>query len=221
MLPASAKAQLAREDMEVAAQMGDQTAAQRYYKALTGKTGPLLGLQDDPIRQRVARQLAAWRKDATAQHEPPMPPEMDPMTGQPMPAADPVAQQAAQIFAPNPTDELPFVAPMRLQELADAMASRTFLQADPRFQQALAAEYERMRAAAGIQTMAEQQAAQQQQAQMQQQMQLEQIETKNAQQAAKIAYAENEGGPAGQAAAIGAVVDQQMRQAPDPNMVPQ
>ena len=212
--------------MEVAAQMGDQTAAQRYYRALTGKTGPLLGLQDDPIRQRVARQLATWRKQATEQHEPApqpdpmMPPQVDEM-GQPVPPPDPVLQQAAQIFAPNPTDELPFVAPMRLQELADAMASRTFLQADPRYQQALAAEYERMRAAAGIQTMAEQQAAQQQQAQMQQQMQLEQIETKNAQQAAKIAYAESEGGPAGQASAISAAVDQQMRQAPDPNQVPQ
>jgi hypothetical protein len=59
-------------------------------------------------------------------------------------------------------------------------------------------EYERMRQAAGIQTLAEQQQAAQMQQQMQQQMQIEQIESKNAEQAAKTAYAESEGGPAAQ-----------------------
>lgn len=219
MLPASAKAALAREEMQIAAQMGDQGAQRRYYQALTGKTTPLLGLQDDPIRVRITRQLAQWRDGAKAQHPPaPMEPVgMDPMTGQPIPAPDPVAQQAMQVFAPNPTDELPWVAPLRVQELADAMASRSFLQADPRYQQALYQEYERMRAAAGILTLAEQQQMQAQQAQMQQQMALEQIETKNAEQAAKTAYAEQQGGPAAQRMAIGDAVETQMRGGMNPN----
>jgi len=218
MLPASAKASLAREEMQIAAQMGDQSAARRYYNALTGKTTPLLGLQDDPIRTRMLRQLAAWRDGAKAQHEPPPqePGGFDEM-GQPIPAPDPVAQQAMQVFAPNPTDELPWVAPLRVQELADAMASRAFLQADPRYQQALTAEYERMRQAAGIMTLAEQQQMQQQQQAQQQQMQLEQIETKNAEQAAKTAYAEKEGGPAAQRMAIGNAVEQGMRGQMNPN----
>lgn len=212
MMPKSAKAMLAQQDLEIAMKLGDQTAVQRYYRALTGGTTPLLGLQDDPIRQRIVRQLAAWRDGAKAQHAPaPMEPAgIDPMTGQPIPAPDPVAQEAAAIFAPNPTDELPFVAPVRLTELADAMASRAFLQADPRYQQALAAEYERMRAAAGVQTLAEQQQAQAQQAAQQQQMQLEQIQTKNAEQAAKTAYAETNGGPAAQRIALQNAVSEQM-----------
>ena len=219
MMPASAKAGLAREEMQIAAQMGDQTAVRRYYHALTGKTAPVLGLQDDPIRTRIARQLAAWRQGAKQQH-PPAPTEpagVDPMTGQPIPAPDPVAQQAMQAFAPNPTDELPWVAPLRLQELADAMAERAFLQADPRYQQALAAEYERMRAAAGVMTLAEQQQRQAQQAAQQQQMQIEQLQTKNAEQAAKTAYAEKEGGPAAQRMAVSDAVESQMRGGMDPS----
>lgn len=225
MMPKSAKAALAQQDLEVAMKLGDQTAVQRYYRALTGGTTPLLGLQDDPIRQRIARQLAQWRDGAKAQQPPapePDPMNVDPMTGQPMPAPDPVAQQAAAIFAPNPTDELPTVAPVRLQELADAMAARAFLQADPRYQQALAAEYERMRAAAGVMTLAEQQQMQQQQAQQQQQMQLEQIQTKNAEQAAKTAYAERTGGPAAQRMAVQDAVQQQIPAAgeePNPEMM--
>jgi len=229
MTPKSAKTMLAREDLQVAMQMGDQSAVQRYYRAIMGGTSPLLGLQDDPIRQRIARQVALWRQESKAQHPPPPPPPPmmpDPMTGQPVPSGpampDPVAQAAAQLFAPNPTDELPYVAPLRVQELADAMASRAFQQADPRYQQALYAEYERMRRAAGIQTLAEQQQGQQQQQQqqqaMQQAMQLEQIAAKNATVAAKTAYAESQGGPAAQRMAMQTAVEQQMRAGP-PNPV--
>lgn len=211
MMPKSAKAMLAQQDLEVAMQIGDQTAVQRYYRALTGGTTPLLGLQDDPIRQRMARQLAAWRDGAKAQHEPAQPPMLDEM-GQPVQTPDPVLQQAASIFAPNPTDELPTVAPVRLQDLADAMASRAFAQADGRYQQALAQEYERMRAAAGVMTLAEQQQMQQQQAMQQQAMQVELMQTKNAEQAAKTAYAEREGGPAAQRMALQSAVDEQIPQ---------
>lgn len=222
MMPASAKALMAREDLDLAAKMGDQTAMTRYYKALTGKTTPLLGLQDDPYRTRVQRQVALWREAAKQQHEPPPqePAGVDPNTGQPIPAPDPVAQQAMQLFQPNPTDELPFVAPMRLAELGDALASKGFLEADARFQQALYQEYERMRQAAGVMTRAEQMQQQQAQAQQQQQMQLEQIQTKNADQAAKVAYAESSGGPAAQRMAISDAVETQMRGAPAPELSP-
>lgn len=216
MLPRSSKAEMAEKELGLALQMGDQTAAQRYFRSITGGTSPLLGLQDDPIRQRIARQLASWRQGAKAQHaEPPSPEVMgvDAM-GQPQltAAPDPVAMEAAQVFAPNPTDDLPHVAPVRLAELADAMASRAFLQADPRYQQALTAEYERMRQAAGVMTRAEQMQMQAQQAAQQQQMQIEQLQTKNADQAAKTAYAENEGGPAAQRMAMQNAVEQQMPQ---------
>ena len=215
MMPKSAKAMLAQQDLEVAMKLGDQTAVQRYYRALTGGTTPLLGLQDDPIRQRIARQLAQWRDGAKAQHPPAPAPGMvgvDPTTGEPImqPAPDPVAIAAAQVFAPNPTDALPFVAPVRLTELADALASRAFLQADPRYQQALYQEYERMRAAAGVLTLAEQQQQQAQQAQQQQAMQMELIQTKNAEQAAKTAYAERSGGPAAQRLALQSAVQAQL-----------
>ncbi len=214
MMARSVKTGLAREELQMAMQTGDTLGVQRYQRAITGNTTPLLGLQDDPHRARIARQTGAWKDAATQQHE--AAPPADPMNvdamGQPLPAPDPVAQQAAQIFAPNPTDELPHVAPIRFAELADVLASRTFLQADPRYQQAAFAEYERMRAAAGVMTRAEQAAQQQQQAQQQQAMQMEQIQSKNAEQAAKTAYAENEGGPAAQRMAMQNAVNEQMPQ---------
>jgi hypothetical protein len=210
MMTKGNKAEMAEKELGLAVQMGDQTAAMRYFRTITGGTAPLLGLQDDPIRQRIARQLAQWKEGAKAQHEPPPPPPapevvgVDPM-GQPImapPPPDPVLVEAQQAFAPNPTDELPHVAPVRFSELADTMASRAFLQADPRYQQALQMEYERMRQAAGVMTRAEQMQQQAQQAAQQQAMQIEQIQSKNAQQAASTAYAEKEGGPAAQRMAM-------------------
>jgi hypothetical protein len=169
MLPRSAKAALAREELQLAQATGDQFGAARYYKSVIGNTTPLVGLQDDPHRARIARQLRAWREAAFTKHPEPEPPQMDPTTGQPMPAPDPVAQQAAQIFAPNPADVVPAVAQIRFMELVDAVSGRSFNAADPRYQQALVAEFERMRQAAGVQTLQEQQAAQQAAAQSAQQ----------------------------------------------------
>jgi hypothetical protein len=215
MMARSVKTGLAREELQLAMQTGDQLGVQRYQRAITGNTTPLLGLQDDPHRARIARQVGAWKDAAQQQHEPAPPADpmnVDPTTGQPIPTPDPVAQQAAALFQPNPTDELPHVAPLRFAEIADVMASRSFTQADPRYQQALFAEYERMRQAAGVQTRAEQAQAQQQQQQQQQAMQMEQIQSKNADQAAKTAYAENEGGPAAQRMAMQNAVSEQMPQ---------
>lgn len=187
MLPRSAKSQLAQEELQLALQLGDTLAVQRYYRHLTGGTTPLLGLQDDPVRTRIQRQLAQWRQQAPLPYPPPPPAPEAPAgpsmgmvmgpDGQPMPAPapeapeapDPVAQQAAAIFAPNPTDELPSAAPVRLYSLTEALASSAFQGADPRYQQALVAEFQRMKAAAGVMTVQEQQQMQAQQAQQQQQ----------------------------------------------------
>lgn len=219
MMPKSTKMALAREDLELAAKLGDQTAITRYYKAITGGTTPVLGLQDDPVRERVARQIASWKLVAKRQHAPaPAPMGMDPRMGQPMAAPDPVALEAAQIFAPNPTDDLPAVAPIRLQELTEAVASKAFAEADPRVQQPLVQEWARMKQAAGVMTLAEQQQMQaeqqQQQMQMAQQLQTERLQQMNADQAAKTAYAEKEGGPAAQRMAISDAVEQ-MRGQPE------
>jgi hypothetical protein len=221
MMPRSAKTAMAREELQLAMQTGDQLGALRYQKQITGNTTPLLGAQDDPHRARITRQIALWKDAAKQQQEPPPPQEppqvvgTDPMTGAPImapPPPDPVAQQAAQIFAPNPTDELPMVAPIRFAELSDAVASRAFMTADPRYQQAIAQEYERMRQAAGVMTRAEQEQQQMQQQQMQQAMQMEQLQSKNTQQAAQTAYAEKEGGPAASRMAMQNAVNEQLSQ---------
>lgn len=203
MMPKSAKTALAREELQLAMTTGDQMGALRYQRSITGNTGPLLGLQDDPHRARIARQLLAWRDGAKGQHpEPPPPmPGMDPMTGAPMmqPAPDPVQAEAAKVFAPNPTDELPMVAPIRFAELSDALAERGFLTADPRYQQALVQEYERMRQAAGIQTRMEQMQMQAQQQAQAQQQQMQQ-ETHKQQSKAQAKPAPTQGAPDGVAA---------------------
>ncbi len=224
MMPKSAKTAMAREELQMAMQTGDQMGALRYQRSITGNTGPLLGLQDDPHRARIARQLLAWREGAKAQHPdaPPPIPQQQPVPGpdgMPIgmqtvmaPAPDPVADEAMRVFAPNPTDELPMVAPIRFAELSDALAERAFLTADPRYQQALVQEYERMRQAAGIQTRAEQAQAQQMQQQMQMEMQQEQKQTADSNQAAKLAYAEHDGGPAAQRVATQAAAQSIMGQ---------
>jgi len=228
MLPQSAKAQMAQQELQMASQLGDTMAMTRYQHQVSGNTSSVLGLQDDPHRNRIERQLSAWRASAKQQYPPAPEPQVMGVgpdgTPQMAPASDPIAQQAAQMFAPNPTDELPTVAPVRFTALADTMATKTFLTADPRYQQVLSAEYERMRQACGIMTKAEQaaqaqqqqQAAQQQQAQQaQQQMQVTQhaeavkSQEGQARDAAKVAYAGRSGVPAAQRMAEQAAIQSQ------------
>lgn len=228
MLPQSAKAQMAQQELQMAAQMGDTMAVTRYQHQVSGNTSSVLGLQDDPHRNRIERQLSTWRIAAKQTYPPVQPPQVVGVgpdgTPQMSNAPDPAGEQAGQIFTPNQTDELPTVAPVRFTALADTMATKAYLTADPRFQQALAAEYERMRQAAGIVTRAEQQAAQQQQQQAAQQQQAVQAQQQaaiaqnteivksqegQARDAAKVAYAEKQGGPAGQRMAEQAAIQSQ------------
>lgn len=128
------------------------------------QVGGKIGMQDNPHRMRVRRQIGAW------QDGPPpgwMPPRPDPLTGAMQP--DPML---AAIFRPLPADELPDVAIVRMVELGRAMAGTRAQRKPPEWQAGLHMEFERARQAAGIQTAAEQaQMAQQQQQMMQQESQ--------------------------------------------------
>lgn len=189
MLSPSAKTEMARSELDLAMNLqkagipGAEEAVEKWHKQIVSNQGPLVGIQDDPHNARMLRQRQQWEKGAKQMNLPPAPPAIppDPMAspqmgpdGQPIPpqpqaAPDPVADQAMAIFKPNPTDEMPTVAPMRYRQLSEMLASKAFEAADPRYQQAAYLEFERMRKAAGVQTKAEFDAAQQQAAQMAQQ----------------------------------------------------
>jgi hypothetical protein len=207
MLSPTAKTQSARDELDLASKLGDRGGIERYHRAISGNQSALLGIEDDPHRARIDRQIGAW-KDAARQQHPPAPPA-DPTAspvgmspdGQMIPAPpppDPVVEAAHAVFQPNPTDDMPDVAPLRYAALSDLLASKAFTTGDPRFQAVAADEFLRMKAAAGIQTIAEQQAAQQQaaQAQQQAQQQAEQIheqakvQAAGAQQTAKLQAAQ-------------------------------
>jgi hypothetical protein len=145
---------------------------------IVGNVGGLLGLQDDPQRQRIRRQIEQWVLGPPQGWEPPQPilqpGPVDPMTGEP---AGPPTQvippdpTSMAIFAPRPSDDEPEIARVRAFELGRLLASTRFDRWPDVWKRAPLQEYLRMRQAAGIQTVAEQQAAAQQQQLMAQQPQ--------------------------------------------------
>lgn len=168
---------------------------------LQDRLGGSLGLRDNPVRQRVKRQIAAWVDGPPEgwQAPPPSQPQIqpDPMTGgmgivPPQPQPDPAA---AGIFAPVPSDVMPECAVVRYRELMLTMAGMRYASKPLEWRLAFDMEFERMRQAAGIATVQEQQMAAQQQAQAQQQMQMAQAAAKAKQPAAKDA-ASSEAAPA-------------------------
>lgn len=141
--------------------------ASEAREMITTNIGGLIGLQDDPFRLRIRRQLAEWA-DGPPDGWQPLPPQAvvtDPVTGeqaalgpegaaqaqlegvpvQQVPAPDPAM---LAIFDPLPADDLPPVAAMRLQELAKFMCGHRFSQHPPEWQAAVLQEFERMRFAA-------------------------------------------------------------------------
>ena len=108
-----------------------------------GNVGGLLGVQDDPHYLRMRRQLSQWSDGPTD------------------PAGDPAQLQAlgAEIFDALPADDLPAVAALRLDELGRCMASTAYARHPAPWRAVLESEYQRARAAAGVQTIAEQQQA--------------------------------------------------------------
>lgn len=132
-----------------------------------------MGLPDDPQAQRVRRQLAKWEAGPPEGWQP-VPPQPQVMgvgpDGQPVTQMVPVPDPAVlAIFDPRPSDDLPTVALLRIQHLADYMASTAYERQRPEWRQAVVAEFERARRAAGVMTVPEQQQAAAQSQQQQQQ----------------------------------------------------
>lgn len=172
--------------------------AQRLYRE---NMAPGLAVREDPAVERVKRHLALWRKGpppaalAQAQQmaENPAPPQVDPMTGQPIPPPDPLLMAAESVFAPLPVDEEPVIAQKRHLELSRAVSDAETTGFPPGWIQGLVNVYLRNRQAAGILTFAEQQQMQAQQAQQQQQAQAQQAEqARGESQANRAAASESE-----------------------------
>lgn len=169
---------------------GERMMTLQELKAqVMGNVGGLIGIQDDPSRLRIRRQIQVWKKGPGPDFAPAfqqrqaaqqelqnlvmqvqagaMPPE----------AAQAQAQQLQQIieqplptpFDQRPVDQLQEVARMRHFELAKAMSSTKFAEFPPPWQSVLVEAYEQARQAAGIQTVQEQQQAAQQQVEAEQQ----------------------------------------------------
>lgn len=151
-----------------------------------GSVGGYLGIQDNPHRLRVRRQVSAWRQGPPQGWMPPQPQvaSVDPTSGQPIMQPPP----PSPVFAPLPVDDEPTVARLRAYELGRAVAASSPQQFGPEWQQELLRAYQGARVAAGIQTIAEQQAAQAQ-AMQQQAAQKQQQEAQRAQERVQAAEA--------------------------------
>jgi hypothetical protein len=137
---------------------GILSALDLRHQALTA-VGGTIGLQDDPSRQRIRRQIDQWVAGPPKLWRPALPP-MPAIAGQPAPPAPPDPVLAA-IFDPNPADDEPAVAQMRHWELQRTLCSTRFSRHPKPWQAGILAEYQRARRAASIMTVAEQAQAQQ------------------------------------------------------------
>lgn len=227
MLTRSAKQALATEQLTVGLQAQDPQAYPRFLRATSSLVDPTLGLEDDPHRLRVRRQLSQWRegppKDAPAPMlaPPPMsgapgmapgvpmdpaaaaagapatPPELgasqeglqaagtptDPAAPAAAPPPPPVDLRAQAIFAPTPADAVPWIAMVRLEEVAREMAGAKYERyrlESPEWAAALDEAHEIARQNAGVATIAEQQQAAQQQAQMEAESRAQELGAKQA-----------------------------------------
>src|SRR3990167_8164980 len=177
MLAASAKSSLALEKF----QLGVITL-EDYQRAETGNVRALIGAQDNPHKTRIVGQISDW-SDGPPEDWQPAAPQVDHITGQP-----PVDAATGQPLPPPPDPANPFadvravdqeqtVALVRHAELARAQGGSKYGTKPPEWRAFLDMEYENMRRAAGIATVAEQQMAMQQQAEAEKQEKLEQMES--------------------------------------------
>jgi hypothetical protein len=168
MLAPSAKAAVAQEMFNVVdPQTGEHLLPLHdLRRVILGNVGGQIGLQDDPARQRIGRQIAQWR-------------EGPPRGWIPRPD-DPYL---AGIWAPVLSDDDPVVARMRYFELTRLLNSTDYTRWPMAWRQAVDVEWQRMKQAAGIVTAADQAAAQQQ-AMQQQQATVEQQAAQQQQQVA-------------------------------------
>ena len=183
LLGPETKMQLVTELM--AANLIDQQTA---IRSVMGNVSPFVSLGEDRHRQRVLRQITSWRDGPQAgweearskvltDHQAEIEQELEEATSQldEEQMADPQVLEQLQeiqqrppppdgvlatIFVNLPTDEEPQVAATRAYELGLAVASASYARFGTEWQSGLINEYLTMRQAAGIQTIAEGQAAQ-------------------------------------------------------------
>lgn len=99
----------------------------RMYDIFAGNLGGTLGLEDDPNRLRIRRQIAEWKNGPPEEWQPQEPQQqLDPTTGQPI-MVNPVDPVLEKIWEPVPADYLPPVAQVRINELAKLMASKKYV----------------------------------------------------------------------------------------------
>lgn len=166
MLAPSAKLAVAEQMSQMMVGQEPVLSAEDLRRIVIGNVGGLIGLEDDPHRMRVRRQIGQWREGPPAGWQPVAPPidpgtqqpAVDPATGQPLQAQDPVL---GPMWAPVPADDDPQVAMLRQHELGRLTASSRYSRWPVEWRAPVDAEYLRMRAAAGIQTASDVQAAQQ------------------------------------------------------------
>ena len=128
---------------------------QELEGVISGNVGGMLGVQDNPHRLRVRRQVADWQEGPPEGWQPPEP-QIDPQTQQPVPAQDPVM---TGIFDVRAIDADPEVALIREFELGRAIAGGKFLSHAPEWQQGILDAYSQAFSASGKMTIAEQQQA--------------------------------------------------------------
>lgn len=133
-LAPSAKAAITKEYADL---LVGYVQPQEMQRILSDGLGSTIGLQEDPHRMRIRRQVSAWQRGPSE------------------------GEQPASPFTPLAVDVIMEVAAVRLYELGRAMASTRYGKHDPQWQQFLIEAFEQARQAAGVQTIAEQQQAQQ------------------------------------------------------------
>lgn len=155
----SREAKEAMADKMLTAQVIDGYTYQQY---VSENVRPVVGIQSNPFRVRVKKQVAKW-KEGPPQGWQPVPPPVDPMTGQPVPPpADP-----ADPFDVRLVDDDQQVAMERYEILKREMSDGAYAKQKPAWRALFDAATERARRAAGVSTIAEQQQAAQQQAEAQ------------------------------------------------------
>jgi hypothetical protein len=181
MLAASAKSSIALEKLQVGA-----ITPEDFQRAEEGNVRVLIGAQDNPHKTRIRGQISDWN-DGPPENWQPVPPQvMDPLTGAPPVDAVTGAPVPPPVDPANPfadariVDQEQAVAMVRHAELARAQGGTKYGSKPPEWRALFDAEYEAMRRAAGVATLAEQQAAMQQQAQMQADQNAQNLQAKSA-----------------------------------------
>jgi hypothetical protein len=167
MMGTSAKRQMALDEIQTGV-----ISPMEYQQMMASSLAPVLGLQDNPYLMKVRRELTIWNKgpdkqwlELAATHE-----KFNAIQATAVQVAGSIgADPAAAAMAPPPPLPSPFqrvpsdleqtVAVVRHYELARVQQSKKFAKFPLAWQQTLVMEYEQMRQAAGVSTIAEQAAA--------------------------------------------------------------